>query len=44
MRLNVFNLNLLIHLDTLLEEKSVSKAAARVCISQSATSLALAHL
>ncbi len=44
MRLNVFNLNLLIHLDALLEEKSVSKAAARVCISQSAMSLALAHL
>lgn len=44
MRLNDLNLNLLIYLDALLAERNVSKAAERVCLTQSAMSLALRRL
>ena len=44
MRLNRFDLNLLIALDALLRERSVTRAAGRVFISQPAMSAALARL
>jgi LysR family nod box-dependent transcriptional activator len=44
MRLERFDLNLLVVLDTLLEERNVTKASARLHIGQSATSGALARL
>jgi len=44
MRFHQFDLNLLVYLDALLSEMSVSKAAARVSITQPATSEALARL
>jgi DNA-binding transcriptional LysR family regulator len=44
MHLSDLNLNMLVHLDALLAEKNVSKAANRVCITQSAMSLALRRL
>lgn len=44
MRLDRFNLNLLVVLDALLEERSVTKASARLNLGQSATSGALAQL
>ena len=44
MRLNKFDLNLLVALDALLREKSVTRAAERVFISQPAMSAALAKL
>jgi LysR family nod box-dependent transcriptional activator len=44
MRLNRLDLNLLIYLDALLEEKSVSRAADRVFITQPSMSEALARL
>src|SRR3974377_573494 len=44
MRFQNLNLNLLVCLDALLEEKSVSKAANRVFLSQSAMSDALARM
>ncbi|OOO33514.1 UNVERIFIED_ORG: hypothetical protein BTE55_09630 [Rhizobium sophorae] len=44
MRLDRFDLNLLVALDALLEERSVTRASERLCIGQSATSAALARL
>ena len=44
MRFHQFDLNLLVYLDALLTEQSFSKAAARVFLSQSAMSEALARL
>ncbi|MCP3729919.1 LysR family transcriptional regulator [Sphingomonas sp. MG17] len=44
MRFQRLDLNLLVALDVLLEEKSVSLAADRLCLSQSATSSALGRL
>jgi len=44
MHLSDLNLNMLVYLDALLAEKNVSKAANRVCITQSAMSLALRRL
>ncbi|RCW20625.1 LysR family transcriptional regulator [Ciceribacter lividus] len=44
MRLDRFDLNLLVALDALLEERSVTRASQRLCIGQSATSAALARL
>ncbi|WHA43931.1 LysR family transcriptional regulator [Agrobacterium larrymoorei] len=44
MRLDRFDLNLLIVLDVLLEERNVTRASERLCIGQSATSAALARL
>jgi DNA-binding transcriptional LysR family regulator len=44
MRLNDLNLNLLFYINVLLEEKSVSRAAERVFLSQSAMSNALARM
>ncbi|MCA0239635.1 MAG: LysR family transcriptional regulator [Proteobacteria bacterium] len=44
MRLGHFDLNLLVALDALLETKSVTKAADRLCIGASATSSALGRL
>lgn len=44
MRFNKFDLNLLVALDALLDERSVSRAAARLNLSPSATSDALARL
>ncbi len=44
MRFERLDLNLLVALDALLTEKSVSLAADRLCLSQSATSSALARL
>ena len=44
MRFNKFDLNLLVALDALLTERSVSRAAARINLSPSATSDALARL
>jgi LysR family transcriptional regulator, nod-box dependent transcriptional activator len=44
MRLGHFDLNLLVALDALLETKSVTKAADRLCIGPSATSSALGRL
>ena len=44
MRFERLDLNLLVALDALLEEKSVSLAAERICLSQSATSSALGRL
>jgi len=44
MRFQRLDLNLLVALDALLAEKSVSTAAERICLSQSATSSALARL
>jgi DNA-binding transcriptional LysR family regulator len=44
MRFHQFDLNLLVYLEALLTEKSVSRAAASVFISQSAMSLALSRL
>lgn len=44
MRLDRFDLNLLVVLDALLEERNVTKASARLHIGQSATSGALARL
>lgn len=44
MRFQKLDLNLLVTLDALLTEKSVSQAADRICLSQSATSSALARL
>jgi DNA-binding transcriptional LysR family regulator len=44
MRFHEFDLNLLVYLDALLSEQSVSKAAARAHIGQPAMSLALARL
>ena len=44
MRFQRLDLNLLVALDVLLEEKSVSQAAERLCLSQSATSSALGRL
>ncbi len=44
MRLNKFDLNLLLALDALLREKSVTRAAARLFVSQPAMSAALAKL
>lgn len=44
MQLDSLNFNLLVHLDALLTEKHVTRAAERVCVSQSAMSLALAKL
>ena len=44
MRLDRFDLNLLVALDTLLEERNVTKASERLHIGQSATSSALARL
>jgi DNA-binding transcriptional LysR family regulator len=43
-QLNRFDLNLLVALDALLREKSVTRAAARVCLSQPAMSGALGRL
>ncbi|MFC7047559.1 LysR family transcriptional regulator [Emcibacter nanhaiensis] len=44
MRFQRLDLNLLVALDALLAEKSVSQAADRICLSQSATSSALGRL
>lgn len=44
MRLDRFDLNLLVVLDVLLEERNVTRASERLCIGQSATSAALARL
>lgn len=44
MRLDRFDLNLLVALDVLLEERNVTRASARLHIGQSATSAALARL
>lgn len=44
MRFNRLDLNLLVALDALLTERSVSLAADRICLSQSATSSALGRL
>jgi DNA-binding transcriptional LysR family regulator len=44
MPLNSFNFNLLVHLDALLTEKHVTRAAERASVSQSAMSLALGKL
>ena len=44
MRFERLDLNLLVALDALLAEKSVSAAAERLCLSQSATSSALGRL
>ena len=44
MRLDRFDLNLLVVLDALLEERNVTKASKRVYLGQSATSAALARL
>lgn len=44
MRLDRFDLNLLIALDVLLDERSVTRASHRLHIGQSATSSALARL
>jgi LysR family transcriptional regulator, nod-box dependent transcriptional activator len=44
MRLNRFDLNLLIALDALLREKHITRAADRVCVSQPTMSSALAKL
>lgn len=44
MRLDRFDLNLLVVLDVLLEERNVTRASDRLCIGQSATSAALARL
>jgi len=44
MRFNKLDLNLLVALDALLVERSVSLAAERICLSQSATSSALGRL
>ena len=44
MRLDRFDLNLLVVLDTLLEERNVTRASERLCIGQSATSAALSRL
>ncbi|MFM1886579.1 MAG: hypothetical protein RL026_1736, partial [Pseudomonadota bacterium] len=44
MRFQRLDLNLLVVLDALLTERSVSLAAERVCLSQSATSSALGRL
>lgn len=44
MRFQRLDLNLLVALDALLDEKSVSAAADRICLSQSATSSALGRL
>lgn len=44
MRFDRLDLNLLVALDALLTEKSVSQAAERICLSQSATSSALGRL
>ena len=44
MRFQRLDLNLLVALDALLDEKSVSAAAERICLSQSATSSALGRL
>ncbi len=44
MRFERLDLNLLVALDALLDEKSVSLAAERICLSQSATSSALGRL
>ncbi len=44
MRFNKLDLNLLVALDALLAERSVSLAAERICLSQSATSSALGRL
>ena len=44
MRFGRLDLNLLVALDALLTEKSVSLAADRLCLSQSATSSALGRL
>jgi DNA-binding transcriptional LysR family regulator len=44
MRFHQLDLNLLIYLDALLEEKSVSRAAAKIFLSQSAMSEALSRL
>lgn len=44
MRLDRFDLNLLVALDVLLDERSVTRASERLCIGQSATSAALARL
>lgn len=44
MRFERLDLNLLVALDALLEERSVSTAAERLCLSQSATSSALGRL
>lgn len=44
MRFRKLDLNLLVALDALLSEKSVSLAAERICLSQSATSSALGRL
>ena len=44
MRFERLDLNLLVALDALLEERSVSLAAERICLSQSATSSALGRL
>jgi len=40
MRLDRFDLNLLVVLDVLLEERNVTRASERLCIGQSATSAA----
>lgn len=44
MRFNKLDLNLLVALDALLAERSVSRAADRICLSQSAASSALGRL
>ena len=44
MRLNRLDLNLLVALDALLTERSITLAAERICLSQPATSGALARL
>lgn len=44
MRLDRFDLNLLVVLDVLLEERNVTRASERLCIGQSATSAALSRL
>ena len=44
MRFQRLDLNLLVALDALLTEQSVSLAAERICLSQSATSSALGRL
>ncbi|ADZ92320.1 LysR family transcriptional regulator [Marinomonas mediterranea] len=44
MRLNRLDLNLLVALDALLTEKSITRAADQICLSQPATSGALARL
>ncbi len=44
MRLDKFDLNLLVVLDALLEERNVTRASERLCIGQSAASAALSRL